>query len=50
MIFGDVVDQLLDQDGFTDTRTGEEAGLATLGEWGNQVNDLDTCLEDFGSI
>lgn len=37
---GDVVDQLHDDNGLADTRTAEEADLATLGVRLNQINDL----------
>ena len=43
---GDAVDQLLDDNCLADTRAAEDAGLATLGEWRHQVNDLHAGLED----
>ena len=41
--FRDVVDQLLDQYGFTHTCTTEQTDLTTLSVWLDQVNYLDTC-------
>jgi hypothetical protein len=43
---GDVVDQLLDDDGLADAGAAEEADLAALHERGDQVDDLDARLED----
>lgn len=40
--------QFLDEDGFSDTGTAEQANLATSGIWSKQVDDLDASLEDFG--
>ena len=45
---GDVVDQLLDQDGLADTGTAEQADLAALGVGSQQVDDLDAGLQDLG--
>lgn len=46
---GDVVDQFLNQDGLTDTGTTEQSNLTTSGVRSQQVDDLDTGLQDFGS-
>ena len=43
---GDVVDQLLDEDGLADARAAEQADLAAADERGDQVDDLDPGLED----
>lgn len=48
MGLGDVVDKLLNQDGLADTGTAEETNLATTRVRGEQVDDLDTGLEDLG--
>ena len=45
---GDVVDELLNQDSLADTGTAEETNLASTGVRGEQVDDLDTGLEDLG--
>ncbi len=45
---GDVVDELLDEDGLSDTGTTEEANLTTTGVRGEEVDDLDTGLEHLG--
>jgi len=45
---GDVVDQLLDDDGLADAGAPEESDLTALHEWGDQVDDLDAGLEDLG--
>jgi peptide chain release factor 1 len=45
---GNVVDQLLDQDGLADTGTAEQTNLTTTGVRGEEVDDLDTGLEDLG--
>jgi hypothetical protein len=45
---GDVVDQFLNQDGLADTGTTEQSNLTTSGVRGQQVDDLDTGLQDFG--
>ena len=45
---GDVVDKLLDQDGFTDTGTTEKSNLSSTSVGGEEVDDLDTGLEDLG--
>ena len=43
---GDVADQLGDDDRLADAGAAEDAGLAALGEGGDQVDDLDAGLED----
>ena len=50
MEFGDVIDQLGNQHGFTHTGTGKQASLTTLSEWGDEVNHLNTSFEDLGLI
>ena len=45
---GHVVDEFLDHDGLADAGAAEDACLATTGEGRDQVDDLDTRLEDFG--
>jgi len=47
MEFGDVVDQLLDQDGLTDTSTTEQTNFTTLGDRRDQVDDFDAGFQDF---
>ena len=42
----DIADQLLDQDGLSYARTSEESDLTTLLIGAEQVNDLDTGLQD----
>ena len=39
---GDVVDQLLDEDGLADTSTTEQTDLTTTGVGGEEIDDLDT--------
>ena len=46
--FGDVVDELLDEDGLADTSTSEETNLSTTGVGGQQVDDLDAGDQHFG--
>ncbi len=48
VLCGDVIDQLLDQNGLADTGTAEQADLAALGVGADQVNDLDAGLQDLG--
>src|SRR6185436_7882301 len=43
-----VVDQLHDDDGLADAGTAEESDLSALHERGDEVDDLDARLEDFG--
>ncbi len=45
VLLGEVVDQLLDQDGLADARATEQPDLAALGVRGEQVDDLDARLE-----
>ena len=45
---GDVVDELLDEDGLADTSTAEETNLATTSVGGEQVHDLDTRHQNLG--
>ncbi len=45
----DVVDQLHDQDGLAYAGAAEQADLTALGIGADQVNDLDTGLQDLGS-
>ena len=46
VLLGDVVDQLLDQDGLADAGAAEEADLAALHVGSDQVDDLEAGLED----
>ena len=46
---GDVVDELLDKHGLTDTGTTEQTNLTTTSVRGKQVDDLNTGLENLGS-
>ena len=48
MLGGDVIDQLLDQDGLADTGAAEQADLTALGVGADQVNHLDAGLKDLG--
>ncbi len=45
---GDVVDELLDEDGLSDTGTTEQTDLSTTGVGSEQVDDLDTSDENLG--
>lgn len=45
---GDVVDQLLNEDGLADTGTTEETNLSTTGVGGEEVDDLDTGNQNLG--
>ena len=45
VLLGDVVDQLLDDDRLAHAGAAEEADLAALQEWPDQVDDLDAGLE-----
>src|ERR1700733_13232086 len=45
MLGGNVVDQLLDDDGLADARAAKQADLATLQEGLDEVDDLDAGLE-----
>jgi len=46
---GDVVDELLDEHGLADTGTAEETNLSTTSVGGEEIDDLDTSLENLGS-
>jgi len=46
MRFGDVVDQLHNEDSLADSGTTEETNLTTLYVWGKEIDDLDTSLEN----
>jgi hypothetical protein len=48
MHFGDVANQLLDDDRLAHAGAPEHAGLATFGEGGDQVDDFDAGFEHFG--
>ncbi len=48
MRLGDVVDQFHDDDGLADPGAAEQANLATLGVWRQQVDDLDPGDQDLG--
>src|SRR5919107_869733 len=45
MLLGEVVDELLDEDGLADAGAAEEADLAALGVGREEVDDLDAGLE-----
>ena len=47
MFLGDIVNQLLDQYGFSYSRTAKQTNLTTLGIWAKQVNDLNSCFQHF---
>ena len=46
---GDVVDQLLDQNGLADTCAAEQTDLTALGVGADQVDDLNAGFQDLGS-
>ena len=46
MSLGDVVDELLDEHSLADTSTTEETNLTTTSVGGEEVDDLDTGLQD----
>ena len=46
MSLGDVVDELLDQHSLADTGTTEKTNLSTTGIGSQEVDDLDTSLEN----
>ena len=48
--FCDVVNKLGNEDSLTNTGTGEEPGFTTLNKWGDKVNNLDSCFQDFGFV
>ena len=47
MLFGNVVDQLLDQNCLADTRAAEQTDLAAAGIRRDQVDDLDAGFINF---
>ena len=49
VLHGNVVDQLLDQDGLADAGAAEQADLAAFGVGLQQVDDLDAGLQDLNS-
>ena len=49
MSLGDVVDELLNQDGLSDTGTSEETNLSTTGVGSKKVDNLDTGFENLSS-
>jgi hypothetical protein len=49
MGLGNVVDEFLNQHSLADTSTTKQTNLSTTGVGGEQVNDLNTGLQDFGS-
>ncbi len=48
MGLGDVVDELSNQDGLSDTGTSKETNLTTSSVRGEQIDDLDAGFEQFG--
>ena len=48
MLFSNVVDQLLNQHGFANTSTTEEANLSSLAIRSQEINHLDARFEHFG--
>ena len=48
VLLGDAGDEFLDDDGLAQAGAAEQAGLAAADEGGEQVDDLDAGLEDFG--
>ena len=48
MPFGNVVDQLHDDDGLADACPSESTDLTPLGEGTDQINDLDSGLQNLG--
>lgn len=49
MSLGDVVDELLNEHSLADTSSSEETNLSSTGIRGEQVDDLDSSLENLGS-
>ena len=47
MLLGDVIDEFLDEHGFTNASATEEADLSTLKVRLKQVNDFYSCIKDF---
>ena len=50
MALGDIVDELHDDDRLTDARSAERTDFATLGKGTNEVDDFDSCLQDFALV
>ena len=48
MLFSDVVDQLLNQHGFANSSTAEEANFSSLAVRSQEINHLDARFEHFG--
>ena len=48
MLHGNVVDQLLDQDGLAHAGAAEQTDLAALGVWLDEVDDLDARFQNVG--
>lgn len=48
MGLGDVVNELLNQDSLSDTGTSEETNLSTTSVGSEEIDDLDTGLQNFG--
>ena len=46
VVGGDVIDELHNNDGFSDARTAKETNLTSLGVGGEKIDDLDTGGED----
>jgi len=44
--FSNVVDEFLDKHSLTYTRTTKQTNLTTLNNWGDEVDNLNTSLED----
>ena len=49
MGLGDVVNELLNEHSLADTSTTEETDLSTTSVGGEEIDDLDTRLENLGS-
>ena len=45
--FGDVIDKLLDQDGFADAGTAEQADFTAFGNGRDEVDDFDAGFQNF---
>ncbi|MNR28382.1 hypothetical protein D3C85_1457050 [compost metagenome] len=50
MELSDVIDQLGNKHGLTNTSTGEETSFTTLGKWRDKVNNLNTGFKDLGLV
>ena len=48
MVQGDVIDELHDDDGLTDSGTAEESDLTALAVGLEKIDDFDAGFEDFG--